>query len=82
MMIILLNIVDGFSVDNLNVVIMEALQSGRGLTLNTITQKLVCFDVDGINTFQGSKSGGMEQVISTNYVPYFTGCIVWLIDAT
>lgn len=52
------------------------------LTLNTITQKLLCFDVDGINTFQRSKSGGMEQVISTNYVPYFIGCIVWLIDAT
>jgi hypothetical protein len=49
---------------------MEALQSERALTLNTITQKLLCFDANGINTFQGSKSGGMEQVIITNYVPY------------
>jgi hypothetical protein len=58
------------------------LQSGRGLTLNTITHKLLCFDFDGINTYQGSKSGGMEQVISTNYVPFFIGCIVWFKDAT
>jgi hypothetical protein len=44
-------IVDGSNANNFNVVIMEVLQSGGGLTLDVITKRLSCLGVGGIDTF-------------------------------
>ncbi len=38
-------------------VIMEALMIGGGLPRNQIVQKLICFEVDGVNVFQGTRTG-------------------------
>jgi hypothetical protein len=43
--------------DILTKVIMEALMIGGGLPQNQIAQKLICFEVDGVNVFQGTRTG-------------------------
>lgn len=65
-------VVAGTGVDNLTVVIMEALQKARGLSLKSVAQKLLCFGVDGISTFQGTKIGVTQQ-INIKYAPFFIG---------
>jgi hypothetical protein len=42
--------------DNLTNVIMEALMIDEGLPLNQTAQKFICFGVDGVNVFQGTKT--------------------------
>jgi hypothetical protein len=51
MMINLQRIVDGSNANKFNVVIMEVLQNGGGLTLDVIAQRLLCLGAGGINTF-------------------------------
>ncbi len=43
--------------DNLTKVIMETLTIGGGLSKDQIAQKFICFGVDGVNVFQGTKNG-------------------------
>jgi hypothetical protein len=50
-------------------VIIKALQKGRDLNLAFVFQKLLCFGVDGVSTFQGTKIGVTKQ-INTNYAPF------------
>jgi hypothetical protein len=71
MLFSLQRVVDGARVDNLTIVIMEALQK-RGLNPTFVFQKLLCFGVNGINTFQGTKIGVIKQ-INTNYAPFSIG---------
>jgi hypothetical protein len=63
--------VDGAGVDNLIIVIMEALQKG-GLNPTFVFQKLFCFGVNGVSTFRGTKIGVIKQ-INTKYVPFSIG---------
>jgi hypothetical protein len=72
MLISLQRVVDGAKVNNLTIVIMEALQKGGGLSYASIIHKLLCFGVDGIITFQGTKIGVTKQ-INTNYAPFSIG---------
>jgi len=44
-----------FSVDNLMKVIVESLFIYSGILEFNLASKLVCFGVDGVTTFQGSK---------------------------
>jgi hypothetical protein len=72
MLISLQRVVDGVGANNLTIVIMEALQKGRGLSYVSITHKLLCFGADGVIIFQGTKIDVTKQ-INTNYEPFSTG---------
>jgi hypothetical protein len=48
--------------DHLTSVIMRALLGEGGLSYEEIASKLVCFGVDGVSTFQGSKMGVTTQI--------------------
>jgi hypothetical protein len=50
MMISLQTIVYGTRVDNLTIVIMEALQNGEGLSSTIVVKKLFCFGANGVST--------------------------------
>jgi hypothetical protein len=71
MFLSLQRVVDGAGVDNLTIVMMEALQKG-GLNPTFVFQKLFCFEVNGVSTFQGTKTGVIKQ-INTNYAPFSIG---------
>jgi hypothetical protein len=77
MMIFLQQVVDGVGIDNLTIVIMEALHNGGGLSSTIVAKKLFRFGVDGVSTFQGIKIGVTKQ-INTNYAPFSIGvhCMV------
>jgi hypothetical protein len=51
---------------------MEALMIGGGVPRDQTTQKLNCFGVDGVDVFQGIKSGVTKQ-IKENYAPHSIG---------
>ncbi len=59
---------DGAKIDNLIVVIMEALQNGGGLSSTIVAEKFFFGGAHGVNTFQGIKTGVIKQ-INTNYAP-------------
>jgi len=69
MMISLQIIVYGAGVDNLTIVIMEALQNGEGLSPTIVIKKLLSFGANGVNTFKGIKTRVIKQ-INTNYAPF------------
>ncbi len=71
-MISLQKVVDGTRVDNLIIIIMEALQNGGGLNFLTVTEKLLFWGLMGVSTFQGIKIGVTKQ-INTNYSPFYIG---------
>jgi hypothetical protein len=71
-MIFLQKVVDGAKVNNLIVVIIEALQNGGGLSSIVVVEKLFCFGANGVSTFQGIKNGVTKQ-INTNYAPFSIG---------
>jgi hypothetical protein len=43
--------------DNLTKVIMEILMIGGGFPRNQIAQKFICFGANGVNVFQGTRTG-------------------------
>jgi hypothetical protein len=49
---------------------MEAFTISGGVLRDQIAQKLICFEVDDVNVFQGTKSGVTKQ-IKENYAPHF-----------
>jgi hypothetical protein len=49
---------------------MEAFTISGGVLRDQIAQKLICFEVDDVNVFQGTKSGVTNQ-IKENYAPHF-----------
>jgi hypothetical protein len=53
-------------------VFMEVLQKDGGLSLVFVAHKLLCFGLDGVNTFQGTKTSVTTQ-INTNYAPFSIG---------
>ncbi len=44
-------VLEGFGIDNLTKVIMEALTIKRGMLKNHVTTKLICFGRDNVNVF-------------------------------
>jgi hypothetical protein len=72
MMIFLQKVVDGTRINNLTIIIMEALQNGGGLSFVVVAKKLLFWGADGVSTFQGIKIGVTKQ-INTNYAPYSIG---------
>ncbi len=72
MMIFFQIIVYGAGVDNLTIVIMEALQNGEGLSSTIVIKKLLCFGANGVNKFKGIKTRPIKQ-INTNYAPFSIG---------
>jgi hypothetical protein len=76
-MFFLQRVVNGKKVDNLTVVIMEALQKGGGLNPTFISQKLLYFGANGVGTLQGTKIGVIKQ-INTNYAPFSIG-VHWIV---
>jgi hypothetical protein len=70
-------VVDGVGVDNLIIVIMEALQKAKGLSPEFVAQKLLCFGADKVSIFQGTKARVIEH-ININYAPFAIGvhCMV------
>jgi len=65
-------VVEGSWIDNLAKVIMEGFMIDCGLPRDQIAQKLICFKVNGVNVFQGAKSGVTKQ-IKDNYAPHSIG---------
>jgi hypothetical protein len=57
MMISLQKVIDGARANNLTIVIMEALHNSGSLNFATVAERLLCFGVDGVSTFQGIKIG-------------------------
>ncbi len=49
-------VLSGFSVDNFTKVIVDFLLTYGGLSKSNLASKLVCFGVNGVTTFQGSKT--------------------------
>jgi hypothetical protein len=47
---------------------MEALQNGGGLSSTIVAEKFFFGGAQGVNTFQGIKTGVIKQ-INTNYAP-------------
>jgi hypothetical protein len=45
---------------------------GGSFPQNQIAQQLICFGVDGVNVFQGTRTSVTKQ-IHDNYVPYSLG---------
>jgi hypothetical protein len=64
-----------------NLTIMEAFMISGGLPRNQITQKLICFGVDDVNVFQGTRTSVTKQ-IHDNYAPHSLGSIAWPIEQT
>jgi len=69
-------IIEGSRSENLTKVIMEALMIGGGVPKDQIAQKLIYFRIDGLNVFQGTKSGVIKQ-IKENYFLILLGSIAW-----
>jgi hypothetical protein len=65
-------VIEGSRNDNLIKVIMEALMIGGGVPRDQIAQKLICFGANGVDVFQGVKSGVTKQ-IKKNYAPHSIG---------
>ncbi len=65
-------VVEGSWIDNLAKVMMEGLMINCGLPRDQIAQKLICFRANGVNVFQGTKSGVTKQ-IRDNYAPHSIG---------
>ncbi len=61
MLIYLQRVVDGTRVNNLTIVIMEALQKGGGLSFKSIIQKLIHFGDDGVGTFKEPKLRSLRK---------------------
>jgi len=72
MLISFQRVVDGTRVDNLTIIIMEALQKGRGFNYAFIVQKFLCFGANEVSTFQGTKIGVTKE-IDINYAPLSIG---------
>jgi hypothetical protein len=49
-------VIDGSGSKNLTEVIMAALLKGGGLTKEDLSKKLLCFETNGVNVFQGGKT--------------------------
>jgi hypothetical protein len=56
-MIFLQRIVDGVGINNLTIVIMEALQNDGGLSSVVVANKLLHFGANWLSIFQGIKIG-------------------------
>ncbi len=52
----------GFEVDSQILLIMNSLMTQGDLKQKDIALKLVCFGIDGVNTFQGLRSGVSVQI--------------------
>jgi len=63
---------DGGIVNNLTSVIMHVLLEEGGLNHEDIASKLICFGVDGVNTFQSPKPGVTAQ-IREKWAPFTLG---------
>jgi hypothetical protein len=51
---------------------MDPLMINGGVPRDQIAQKLICFGANGVNVFQGTKSGVTKQ-IKENYAPHSIG---------
>ncbi len=65
-------VIEGSRNDKLTKVIMEALMIVGGVPRDQIAQKLICFGANGVDVFQGIKSGVTKQ-IKENYAPHSIG---------
>jgi hypothetical protein len=61
-LIFLDQVVEGLGNDNMTKVIMQVLMISGGVQRNQIAQKLICFGANGVNVFQGTKSGVTQQM--------------------
>lgn len=64
LLILIKKVINGAHMDNLTIVSMRALEQGDGLQIDDITSKLLCFEVDGVVTFQGTNIGVTTYIIS------------------
>jgi hypothetical protein len=63
---------EGSSVNNLTKVIVGYLLNYNSLSEFDLASKLVCFGVDGVTTFQGSKIG-VTMELKENHAPLMLG---------
>ncbi len=76
--------IDGLGSNNLTQVIMNFMMKGGELSKVKLSKKLVCFGVDGVNVFQGSKIGVTKRIknswgpfsMGVHYVAHYTNLIV------
>jgi hypothetical protein len=62
-------IVDGLGFNNLIKVTINFMMEGGGLSKEELSKKLLCFAVDGVNMFQGSKTK-MTKQIKDSWTPF------------
>ncbi len=55
-------VVEGSRSNNLTKVIMEEMMIGGRLARDHIVDKIISFGADGVNVFQGTKIGFIEQI--------------------
>jgi hypothetical protein len=63
-------VVDGSSSNKLIEMIMNALLKGGGLTRKDLSKKVLCFEVNDVNVFQGGKIKVTKQ-IKDSWAPIF-----------
>ena len=54
--------IDGNRADNITNILLTALMHGRGLSLNSVREKLICFRANGAFVFQGTHNGVAMQM--------------------
>lgn len=76
LLLCLLHLIDGCGVDNLTVVILEAVLHRGGLTEAELGEKMVSFGADGHPNFQGCLTSVSTQ-LKKGYAPYhiFVHCV-------
>jgi hypothetical protein len=72
MLICVDQIVDGLGSNDLTEVIMNYMMKGGALSREKLSKKLLCFGVDGVNVFDGSKIR-MKKQIKNSWAPFSMG---------
>jgi hypothetical protein len=69
----LTNIIKGGNTNNLTKVIIEALEKHASVSNVDVVTKLMSFEVNGVNVFQGVCHSGVTQQIKNKFAPHLKG---------
>jgi hypothetical protein len=66
-------VIEGGNTNNLIKVIIEALENHANVSHVDVVTKLMSFEINGVNVFQGVCHNGVTQQIKNNFAPYLEG---------
>lgn len=72
LLILVEKVFDGAHADNLTIGLLRDLEQKGGLQVDDIVSKLLCFEANGVATFQGDNTGVIQQIAS-KFAPYCIG---------